>query len=406
MKYQQANVIVGYVTIHIKGKHPEHFLKQCATNNITVMNVRKIAQDICMGTIYLHDLKNVKRLIQDTTYELIKIDSPKGLFPTAKKLWSNKVMIVTICLCIIFLFGLANIAWKMEISGVSEETELNIREKLEKEGLYEGAWTFNTLDIDLIQQHVLHEMPELMYIGIRKKGTTYHIDAIEKQQEKRIEDLPNRHLVASKNGEIESIFVKKGVGKVAVNDIVEKGDLLVSGEIEKEAEEEEDKDKNEDDKEQLQKVAAEGEVYANTWYEMDVTSPLTQSESQFSGAAYERHFIDIMDFVLPVWGFKQPYANYVKEEKSHALKIFNYTFPIKLKTKIYYEMTNNIQPGTKEEAKERAINHIESNLKRKAGKNSEVLYYKVLHERLDNGKVKMNLYVSVLEDIAQPKEIH
>src|SRR5699024_3572751 len=172
------------------------------------------------------------------------------------------------------------------------------------------------------------------YIGIRKKGTTYHIDAIEKQQEKRIEDLPNRHLVASKNGEIESIFVKKGVGKVAVNDIVEKGDLLVSGEIEKEeeeeegkdkiedeneklqkvkkkkkekikskikkkglrkvavneivekgdllvsgeiekeAEEEEDKDKNEDDKEQLQKVAAEGEVYANTWYEMDVTSPL------------------------------------------------------------------------------------------------------------------------------------
>src|SRR5699024_12204646 len=64
---------------------------------------------------------------------------------------------LTICLCIIFLFGLANIAWEMEISGVSEETELNIREKLEKEGLYEGAWTFNTLDIDLIQQHVLHE---------------------------------------------------------------------------------------------------------------------------------------------------------------------------------------------------------------------------------------------------------
>src|SRR5699024_762744 len=103
---------------------------------------------------------------------------------------------------------------------------------------------------------------------------------------------------------------------------------------------------------QLQKVAAEGEVYANTWYEMDVTSPLTQSESQFSGAAYERHFIDIMDFVLPVWGFKQPYANYVKEEKSHALKILNYTFTIKLKTKIYNETTNNMQQANKEEAKE------------------------------------------------------
>src|SRR5699024_10381672 len=59
IKYQQAKVIVGYVTIHIKGKHPEQFFKQSTTNNITVMNVRKIAQDICMGTIYLHDLKNV-----------------------------------------------------------------------------------------------------------------------------------------------------------------------------------------------------------------------------------------------------------------------------------------------------------------------------------------------------------
>src|SRR5699024_5857454 len=132
-------------------------------NNITVMNVRKIAQDICMGTIYLHDLKNVKRLIQDTTYELIKIDSTKGLFPTAKKLWSNKVMIVMICLCIIFLFGLANIDWKKVISGVNEETELNIREKLEKEGIYEGEWSFNTLDNDLIEHNVLYELSDLMY---------------------------------------------------------------------------------------------------------------------------------------------------------------------------------------------------------------------------------------------------
>src|SRR5699024_7610356 len=109
---------------------------------------------------------------------------------------------------------------------------------------------------------------------------------------------------------------------------------------------------------------------------------------------------------LAVWGFKQPYAHYVIEGNSHALKIFNYTFPTESNTKIYYEVTHNIQPGTKEQAKDRAINHTESKIKRKAAQHSEVSYSKALHQGVDNGKIKMNLYVSVLEDIAQPKEIH
>lgn len=404
MKYQQAKFIVGHVTIHIKGQYPERFFERCAVNGIVVMGVKKTALDRCVGTIYLHDLNKVKSFIQKTPYEILTVEPIKGLRPKITRLWRNKTLLIAIGLCAVFLFILANIAWKMEVSGVSEETEKQIREKLELEGLYEGAWTFNTIDIDTIQQHVLHELPGLMYIGIHKNGTTFHIDAIEKKMENPPEELPNRDLVASKNGEIQSIFVKNGIGKVAVHDMVKKGDLLVSGVIENDILEEE-KEEDEEDKAPPKKVPAEGEIYANTWYEMDVTSSLMQSESSLTGETYQRFHVNFFDFTIPVWGFKQPFSNYLKEEKTQTPRIFNHTMPIGIETKTYHEMTNNLNPNTKEQTRERAINHIEKKLKRKSGEDAEILYYKVLHERLDNGKVKMNLYVSVLEDIAQSKEI-
>src|SRR5699024_9891540 len=103
--------------------------------------------------------------------------------------------------------------------------------------------------LDNMQRDLLHQIPELLYIGIVKNGTTYHIDAVEKMEEKKSRVLPNQNLVATKDGVIKKLFIKNGMVKVAVNDVVEKGDILVSGTILT--------DENEDSKRQKE-VAAEG----------------------------------------------------------------------------------------------------------------------------------------------------
>lgn len=81
----------------------------------------------------------------------------------------------------IYLFANTN-SLKVEINGVSIHLEDKIKEHLSELGLYQGAWTYNLASLDVIQDQVLHDMPELLYLGIEKQGVTYHVDALEKSQ--------------------------------------------------------------------------------------------------------------------------------------------------------------------------------------------------------------------------------
>src|SRR5699024_8101513 len=107
--------------------------------------------------------------------------------------------------------------------------------------------------------------------------------------------------IATKKGVIQSIYVSKGLPKVQVNDYVEPGDVLVSGDISVKDEEE-----KQEKKDQSELVAAEGDITAKTWYEMNVTIPLEVKHEEVTGNKKKKHYIRIGDFQLPIWGFKQP----------------------------------------------------------------------------------------------------
>src|SRR5690606_40984277 len=89
-----------------------------------------------------------------------------------------------------------------------------LEDKLEKQlasyGLYEGAWIYSHESLDIVQHQLLNDVPELLYVGIEKKGTTYTIDAVEKLVVKEEEELAPQHLIAGKNGIIQKMFIKKG----------------------------------------------------------------------------------------------------------------------------------------------------------------------------------------------------
>src|SRR5699024_6388725 len=131
----------------------------------------------------------------------------------------------------IVLFVLANTAWKVEIRGVTVHIEDKIEERLLEHGIYSGAWIYQLESLDHIQEQMLHEIPELLYIGIQKNGTSYVIEAIEKKTEKQQLEQPARQLIAKKDGIIQKMFIKSGIPLVEMNDFVEKGDLLVTNEV-------------------------------------------------------------------------------------------------------------------------------------------------------------------------------
>src|SRR5699024_1622502 len=150
--------------------------------------------------------------------------------------------------------------------------EEKIKEQLNGMSVYPGAFRTARVPVEAMESNIMETLPELLYISVKKRGTIYTVEAVEKKQE-TLEPKPGpRHLIAAKNGIIQKMLIKDGQAVVAVNDFVKKGDLLVSGQII--TEENIDEADGDDEDAHTVLVASEGDVYANTWYELQVSSKL------------------------------------------------------------------------------------------------------------------------------------
>ncbi|MDY0396719.1 sporulation protein YqfD [Virgibacillus halophilus] len=75
---------------------------------------------------------------------------------------------------------LSNIVWKVEITGVPIDIEKKIAKELNNYGIHPGAWTFSLEPASDIQQDLLRDIPELLWVGVEKMGTTFHLEGVEK----------------------------------------------------------------------------------------------------------------------------------------------------------------------------------------------------------------------------------
>ncbi|MEI3611677.1 sporulation protein YqfD [Pseudogracilibacillus sp. SO30301A] len=402
MKRIQGKNVVGYVTVKVKGKRPEVFFQACTDAGIPVWDIKKQNNSVCLGKIYLIHVKRLKVLLQNYPYE-VEIINRKGYINFFSYIWTRKELLLSILLCSAIIFFLSNIIWKVEINGVSVDIEDKLEKELASYGLYEGAWIYSLESLDIVQEQIVNDVPELLYIGIEKKGTTYTVDAVEKLVVKEESEPAPQHLIAAKNGIIQKMFIKKGSPVVNINDYVKKGDVLVSGVME------EAKNENEEESsEKLKEIvtSAEGEVFANTWYEVNVTSSLYQHTEKLSGDKITKYSLNIGKWQLPIWGFKKiPYEQVFEETEVIPVYLLKWKLPFNLIERTIYDKESFTQIRSEEDAKNIAIEHVKEDLKLKLGKDSEIIKYYVLHETVDNGKVKMNLYISVTENIAIGKQI-
>lgn len=181
MKHKQGKYIFSSLTITITGNNLEKVLQSFIQKGYPIWDVNKVSKTVCYAQIYEHHLHHLTVLATDYNMEIVA-GKVRGGTSYLKKLFKKKEWIIAFIISGVFIFLLTQTAWKVEINGVSIHLEDKIKEHLSELGLYQGAWTYNLASLDVIQDQVLHDMPELLYLGIEKQGVTYHVDALEKSQ--------------------------------------------------------------------------------------------------------------------------------------------------------------------------------------------------------------------------------
>lgn len=385
MKNHWMHIFSGSVKVVITGKGTERFINECVRQGIVVWNVKKPGTQALSFSMYLKDIKKIRKVVRKNECKLRFIGKKGVPFLVQKALYNSGFLIGAISFFIIVTI-LSNMVWGIEVKGAKPETEHLIIKELKKLGVEKGKLQFFIEDNESLQRHLEEAINDITWIGVELNGTTYHFEVVEKNQPEPPEQFSPRDLVANKTAIVKKLIVEEGKPVVGENDFVKKGDLLVTGKIGKEGEE--------------IFVPARGKIFGETWYKVEVRKEISTNLDVLTGENKQKHYISIGHVRIPVWGFgKIEYKEYKIESNKRHVKFFNWELPIAYENETIRESEEITKKLTEKEAIEEAKNIGRKELEQGLGSDAEIIEEKVLRQSINNGKVELEIKYNVIENI-------
>lgn len=135
-----------------------------------------------------------------------------------------------VCAFLLFWY-LTTFIWSIHLSGNSYLTEEYLQYFLKEQHAYIGC---SSKDIDTVnlEEKLLEEFPEVIWVSIYIKGTSLHItvkEQIKLPEQKEDTEKQPRDLISPADGKVADIFVRNGTEAVKKEEEVKKGDVLIHG---------------------------------------------------------------------------------------------------------------------------------------------------------------------------------
>ncbi|HWO97971.1 MAG TPA: sporulation protein YqfD [Bacillus sp. (in: firmicutes)] len=392
MKNQWTNFIAGTVTIMIKGKGIERFLNHCFRQQLLLTNIERLDEECVKATILLRDIPAIRSIVRQSECK-IYFSRKRGLPFLTKRMWRNGGFVIGLGIFFLLTILLSNMVWNIEIKGARPHTEHQILKELDKMGVKRGKLQFFIKNPESIQRELTNNIHNLTWVGVELRGTSFHFQVVEKNKPKQPKRVSPGHIVAKKKAVITKLFVENGQPLVKVNDVVQPGQLLVSGVIGKE------------DYERV--VGAKGEIYGETWYKSVVEVPLKTNFRVVTGESFTKHALYIGKVKIPIWGFFQneSYKNQKVEELKKPLYFLKWQLPLAYETVTVQEEEMVTRKYSVEQAVQKGKEIGRDELISKLDTDAKVKNEKVLHQANDNGKVRITIYYQVIENITTTQPI-
>lgn len=303
----------------------------------------------------------------------------------------NKYMIISLFISFLVLLLLTNTIFEININTNDEKIYNIINNSLKENNisLYKRKKSFK--ELKNIKNKILKENEDnLEWIEINEKGCSYNIEVTKRVKNKEnISDNSPKDIIASKDGLIKYIVSKNGVKLKDVNDYVKKGEVLITGNI----------IKGEDTL--VKSIKAEGQVYAEVWYTVNITIPFNYIEYTETGKTINHYYIDISGKKFTLTGKYE--SNLTMNTKKLLLDKPYLFFKLYKETKKEYKYKEfNIDEN---EAYEEALKRSENKIKSKLNDNEYIISKKVLKKEVFRSKMNVEVFFKVYENIGVTSNI-
>ncbi|MBS5793881.1 MAG: sporulation protein YqfD [Lachnospirales bacterium] len=386
------NYFRGYVIIKIKGFSIERFLNLCLNKDINLSKLEEV-NDGVICRISIKDVKLLKEISKKTgcKYKIIyKYGMPFFIFKNRKR----KMFLIGSITFIALLYYFSSFIWTIQVTGNNQIDNNDILHFCEEKGLFLGAYK-RKIDIKSIQSDLKNNFDTVSWVNIKIDGTKATISLSENiQNQKTVENTSACDIIAKEKGVITEIVTRTGTPLVKSKDVVNKGDVLVSGELLlKEGEEIKG----------TYNTYADADIKAKTEKEIKVSVPFEyyikeyteNKKSTYTLLAFNKSF----DFNL--LKTKISYENYDTIISRKQLKLSeNFYLPFIIKKTSYKEYIPVKKTYSINEAKLYANKLITEKIIEEIDFSSDILDKQIIYEEIENQLVA-TAKITLIEDIGE-----
>ena len=377
--------LVSKISLNIKGKNINRFIKKLRTNKIEILSLKYIDKNQVDIIIYKKDYETVLKI--KSIYEVTELDV-FGLIKIKRKLKiSRHLIIITVIAFIIFLI-FTHIIFNVEVIHSNKDIRNLILSELKKENIKPFSLKKSYSEISQIKENILNKYKDkIEWLEIEENGTKYTVRVEERTIVKKDNDNTPRNIIAKKDGVLKKVIAEKGDIVKDMNDYVKKGDLIVNGELVF-------------NDEVKGKVKAEGKAFAEVWYVTKTEYPIFTFKETKTKNTKNVYAIKFLNHTLELT-FNKFKTKQIEEKEilKHNLIPFKIVKQKQTETKVKDEIL------TVEEAIYKAKQKAENDIKKNLSKEEYIIRSKYLKSTVKESIVEVEMFFAVYENITDYAEI-
>ena len=259
MMKKEAFAVKGKCRVELNGAYPENLLNACALNGLEIWDMRCADRYRLSFLVYENDVETLKKLAEKSMCD-ITVQAVSGGSRLKGFVKRHMVLFIGLAIVLLLLVLSGFFIWDMEVYGNEKLTDGEILRALSECGVDCGSF-WPGVDKELLRSEVLLKLPELAWMTVNVNSSRASVVVSERIEKPEIYvESESADLVAKKTGIIKSISALNGKVLVTEGNSVTEGEVLISGLMDSITA-------------QPRLVRAQGQVMAETWYELHSVSP-------------------------------------------------------------------------------------------------------------------------------------
>lgn len=224
------NFIRGYLTIMFCGVDKIRFINLCKNNHLNIWNVRNVNDDISFNCSVnsFFAMRKIKRKCNGK----LKITKRNGLPFYIRKYRKHLFFAIGIVMFFVLSKIISLFVWNISFEGNYSYTDVELMNFLKKHDIENGI-AKSEIDCENIEYLLRTTYNDITWVSAEIKGTRIiiHIKENFDTHIAKAEDKPY-NIISDTSGTVESIITRSGTPLVKKGDVVEAGQMMVSGVLE------------------------------------------------------------------------------------------------------------------------------------------------------------------------------